>query len=263
ALRTLLAPTAFAGEIPQIDLAVGDEGAARAVVHYLGVDRAALADLLRQLTDDSLDVLIKTGRKNPLYPVRGHGELRIEVDQPPIKLTCAAGGFAQINLQQNRQLVDSVIKTADLRGKERILDLYCGMGNFSLPLARRAAWVCGVENSAPSIDMAKRNAELNLLEHVEFHSRPAEGALSFFSRQDSFDVVLLDPPRAGAHAVMQELLKNPVPRVIYVSCDPQTLARDLKSLLQGGYRLVSSQPFDLFPQTYHVESLTLLEYRAA
>lgn len=262
-LRTLLAPTAFAGEIPQIDLAVGDEGSARAVVHYLGVERGALVDLLRQLTDDSLDVLIKTGRKNSLYPVRGHGELRIEVDQPPIKLAYAADGFAQINLQQNRQLVESVIKTADLRGKERILDLYCGMGNFSLPLARRAAWVCGVENFAPSIDMARRNAELNLLKHVEFHSRPAEGAWSFFSRRDSFDVVLLDPPRAGAYAVMQELLKNPVQQVIYVSCDPQTLARDLKPLLQGGYRLVSSQPFDLFPQTYHVESLTLLEYRAA
>ena len=76
-------------------------------------------------------------------------------------------------------------------------------------------------------------------------------------------MVLLDPPRAGAYAVMQELLKNPVQQVIYVSCDPQTLARDLKPLLQGGYRLVSSQPFDLFPQTYHVESLTLLEYHAA
>jgi 23S rRNA (uracil1939-C5)-methyltransferase len=170
------------------------------------------------------------------------------------------GGFAQINLEQNRRLLDAVISSAELKGNEWVLDLYCGMGNFSLSLARRSQQVWGVEDYPASIEMARRNAELNQIENVAFYAQPAEGALQALSRETCFDLVLLDPPRAGAFAVMDELLAVPVPRVLYVSCDAQTLARDLKVLLNGGYRLISSQPFDMFPQTHHVESLSVLEY---
>lgn len=258
-LRELIAPSRFADKIPQIDLAIGCDGRTRAVVHYLGRDVATLKDrLLALASQHDFDVAIQCGRKDSLELVYGHGDLKIGVDQPELLLSYAAGGFAQINLEQNKQLVKAVIDAADLTGAERVLDLYCGMGNFSLPLARRAAHLVGVEDYAPSIEMAKRNARNNRIDNVEFYARPAEQALSDFGID--FDLLVLDPPRAGAYDVAKQLLKNPIRRVLYVSCDPQTLVRDLQVLLNGGYQLVFSRAFDMFPQTHHVESLTVVEY---
>ncbi|MDA3903844.1 MAG: 23S rRNA (uracil(1939)-C(5))-methyltransferase RlmD [Desulfuromusa sp.] len=258
-LRKLINRTVHAKYIPQIDLAVDDNRKCSAVIHYAGSDLSSLAALLKA---GSLvaDMLIKSGSKSKLFPIQGEGVLQISVDRPPMKLAYAVGSFAQINLEQNRTLVAAVLGLSSLTGRERILDLYCGMGNFSLPLARRAKQVIGVEESAASIKMAGENGRQNQIENVEFYSQSAEGALSRFSQQNSVDLLFLDPPRIGAIATMKELLKTPVNKVIYVSCDPQTLARDLKLLVNGGYELVSSQPFDMFPQTHHCESVTLLQY---
>ena len=260
-LKIVLGPSEFAWEIPQIDLSQGHDGKCRAVIHYLGKQKAELTSLL-QLSDGlaNCDMFLQSGRSATLSSVVGDGLLAIEVGSPPLKLHYAAGGFAQINLAQNRSLVQAVLAAASLTGTERVLDLYCGMGNFSLPLAVNAGLVIGVEEFPSSIAQAKKNAAENDIKNVEFIARAAEGALENFSLGQSFDLVLLDPPRSGAFAVMKELVRQPVPRLLYVSCDPQTLARDLKTLLHGGYRLETSQPFDMFPQTYHCESLTILKY---
>ncbi|MDX2479918.1 MAG: 23S rRNA (uracil(1939)-C(5))-methyltransferase RlmD [Desulfuromusa sp.] len=258
-LRKLLNRTVHARHISQIDLAVDDNGKSSAVIHYAGLDLSSFADFLKA-ENLAADVLIKSGSKNKLVKIQGDGRLQISVDQPPMKLDYAVGSFAQINLEQNRTLVDTVLGLSSLTGRERVLDLYCGMGNFALPLARRARQVIGVEESAVSIKMANDNGHQNQIDNVEFHSQSAEGALGRFSQHNSVDLLLLDPPRIGAIATMKELLKTPVNKVIYVSCDPQTLARDLKLLVSGGYELVSSQPFDMFPQTHHCESVTLLQY---
>ncbi len=259
-LRQLIAASTLSQHVPQLDLAIGDDGHRRAVVHYLGTATEQLVALLSPLAE-KLDValLVQSSKKASLL-VAGDPELEISVDQPPINLNYAAGGFAQINLPQNRQLVEAVLAAARLTGQERVLDLYCGMGNFSLPLARRSSRVCGVEDYAPSIELARRNAARNQLENVEFHVCSAEAALARFGGSSGFDLLVLDPPRAGAYALAKQLAAEPVKRLIYVSCDPQTLARDLQLLVNAGYRLISSQPFDMFPHTFHVESLTLLEY---
>ena len=146
-----------------------------------------------------------------------------------------------------------------LKKQWQVLDLYCGMGNFSLPLARRTSLVCGVEDYAPSIAMARRNAAENHIDNTEFYAMPAEEALLKIKKD--FDLLVLDPPRSGAYGVVEQLLSRPINKIIYVSCDPQTLARDLKPLLGAGYQLLYSQAFDMFPQTFHVESLSVLEYR--
>ena len=259
-LRELIDQSPYAAAITQLDLAMGTEGNVSAVIHYSGDDLIALSQLL--LTKDlSAAVLIKTAPKSKLINLQGDGILELVVDSPPIRLRYATGSFAQINLQQNRRLVAAVVSLADLSGDEQVLDLYCGMGNFSLPLALRAKQVVGVEESSVSIKMAGENSRLNEIENVEFYRRSAEGALTDFLQQRAFDLLLLDPPRSGAIEIMGELLESPVKKVIYVSCDPQTLARDLSLLISGGYELVSSQPFDLFPQTHHCESVTLLRYR--
>ena len=260
-LRKLLGQSVFAAEIPQIDLAHGDDGKRRAVVHYLGRRKPQLIDLLQSFAASaSVDLLLQAGRNESLLPVVGDGELVIDVDDPPLKLAYGGGGFAQINLRQNRHLVHEVLAAAKLTGTERVLDLFCGMGNFSLPLARRAGEVVGVEDFPPSISMARSNAGRNHLDNTEFHARAAEGALKQFSAGKTFDLLLLDPPRSGAFTVMKDVLQQPVKRILYVSCDPQTLARDLKPLLHGGYQLEFSRPFDMFPQTFHCESLTALNF---
>jgi 23S rRNA (uracil1939-C5)-methyltransferase len=258
-IKPLLAASPFAGSIPQIDMGVGDDGQVRVVLHTRG-DGRALAAYCRPLAERAgFSLFLQSERRSAPQHVCGPIDLQISVDQPPLRLGYGPRGFAQINAQQNRALVAAVVRAAQLTGSEAVLDLYCGMGNFSLPLARRAGQVVAVEENAPSIDKGRENAAANGIANLSFVCRPADGFLSEAAVQAYFDLVLLDPPRSGAGSVAIELLQHRPRKIAYVSCDPATLARDLKLLLAGGYRLVSSRPFDMFPQTYHVESLTVLE----
>ena len=221
-----------------------------------------LADYLRPLAEAAgFSLFLQTGRKATLTRVCGEEQLEITVDDPPLRLAYGPGGFAQVNLEQNRALVALLLSARDWQGSESALDLYCGMGNFSLPLARRIGSLVGVEDYPPSIASAQQNARQNGLGNLRFAARPAQGALQDFFPQTPPDLVVLDPPRSGAYEVARELAARPPERVAYVSCDPATLARDLQPLLHGPFRLLWSRPVDLFPQTYHIESLTLLERR--
>ncbi len=259
-VRPWLAEGPCPDRIPQVDMAVGDDGGVRLVVHAIAEDNSPLAAWLTpRAVEAGYALFLQNGRKDSLQMLVGPPDLTIEVDQPPLQLTYGPGGFAQVNLEQNRILVKAVLEAAALEGGERVLDLFCGMGNFSLPLARRAREVIGVEDYAPSIASAVHNAEVNGLANARFFACPAEGALNRLAAEAPFDLVLLDPPRSGAYAVMRELVKVRPQKILYISCDPATLARDLVPLQHGGYQVRSCQPFDLFPQSYHVESLTVLE----
>lgn len=263
-LRQALSGTSYAHRIPQVDMEKGDGPVVRIVVHYLGDDTAGLAALLTTLElPVEVAFFLQSGRKSSLLHVSGPAELQIEVDVPSLFLAYAAGGFAQVNLEQNRRMVAEALRMLNCDAGMRALDLYCGMGNFSLPLSRRVREVVGVEDYHGSVEQGRSNAERNGLENVRFEARPAYGAYSALRGEKSFDLVVLDPPRAGARNVVTELVEQPVSRILYISCDPMTLARDLKDLLLGGYRLVESRPVDMFPQTYHLESLTLLEWGGA
>lgn len=256
-VRELIKGTAFASKVAQLDLAHGDDGKQSLVVHYQGTESAALRQLLlgAQL---KCDILLQRGGKSSLKVIQGDGKLLLRVDDPSLELNYATGSFAQINLEQNRRLVEATLDLIDWCGDETVVDLYCGMGNFSLPLARRAGRVVGVEESKLSITTARENALLNELTNTQFHAASAEGFLSGQGRDLNPEVVLIDPPRSGAYSVMEELLASSVSKLVYVSCDPQTLARDLGVLVDSGWSLISSQPFDMFPQTYHCESVSLL-----
>lgn len=258
-LKPLLSGSEYAAAISQIDMSLGDDGGVRVVVHALK-GSSELAKLCRPLAEKvGFSLFIQSGRRDSLRHVCGVADLNITIDDPPLSLAYGSGGFAQINSEQNRKLVSSVLDAAELRGTETVLDLYCGMGNFSLPLARRAKRVVAVEDYELSIVKGRENAAANGIENISFECRPAEGYLGELGSEQKFALVLLDPPRSGAYPVMEELLEHRPRKVIYVSCDPATLARDLKLLLHGGYRLMQSRPFDLFPQTYHMESVSVLE----
>ncbi len=261
AVRDLLQENPCASRITQIDMEKGEGSLVRLVVHSSARDAAALtacfAPLLQRFP---IALFLQTGSRSKLHHLTGPVGLVISVDEPGIQLTYGAGGFAQINLVQNRRMVDEALRMASPEKNWRVLDLFCGMGNFSLPFARRVSSLIGVEEHAGSIAQAKQNASDNQIKNVSFMARSATGACKSCGADQEFDLVILDPPRSGAKEVVAELLEQRVKRILYVSCDPMTLARDLKILLEGGYRLRESRPLDMFPQTYHIESLTLLEY---
>jgi 23S rRNA (uracil1939-C5)-methyltransferase len=256
-VRALFDGTACAAQVVQLDLALGDDGKQSLVVHYRGGDRSALKQLLLDAQLEC-DILLQRGSKSSLTVIQGDGKMSLRVDDPPLELNYATGSFAQINLDQNRRLVEATMDLIAWSGDETVVDLYCGMGNFSLPLARRVARVVGVEESQLSIATAKENAAANDLGNTQFYATSAEGFLSGQMQGLNPEVVLIDPPRSGAYSVMQELLASSVSKLLYVSCDPQTLARDLSALVDNSWSLVSSQPFDMFPQTFHCESVSLL-----
>jgi 23S rRNA (uracil1939-C5)-methyltransferase len=169
--------------------------------------------------------------------------------------------FFQTNTAQAERLVGAVENYAGLRGIETVFDLYCGVGTFALALARRAARVYGIEIVPAAIEAARENAELNGLANTEFAAGDVRRLLpDTVARAGRPEVLVLDPPRSGAGSrVMRKVAAAGAPRIIYVSCNPTTLAPDLRELVAAGYAVRSAQPLDLFPHTYHVECVVLAE----
>jgi len=173
------------------------------------------------------------------------------------------GGFTQVNPAGNRRLVETVLAFAAPRPTDRVLDLYCGAGNLTLPLARLVGEAVGVESDLPSVTDARRNADRWGLSNCRFIRERAEGAArALASGGERFDLVVLDPPRSGAPGALASVATLAVDRLVYVSCDPATLARDLRRLVDLGFSLGPLQPIDLFPQTHHLEAVARLERRA-
>lgn len=171
--------------------------------------------------------------------------------------------FYQVNHSQTEKLYNKVMEFADLKGNEVVWDLYCGIGTISLFLAQKAAKVCGVEIVPQAVEDAKANALLNNLDNVEFFSGAAEEVVPLQYEKSNgrlkADVVTLDPPRKGCDEKLLQTVADMQPaRIVYVSCDPATLARDLKYLCGKGYMVEKVQPVDMFCQSYHVESVCLL-----
>jgi 23S rRNA (uracil1939-C5)-methyltransferase len=188
--------------------------------------------------------------------VAGDPRVRVELE-PGLDLEVPADVFTQVNAGANQMLIRAVLALGGFRAGERVLDLYCGAGNLSLPLARRGVSVHGVERETIAVDAARANAERLGLGTATFESAAVAAALSR-TGAGSRDAVVLDPPRAGAADAVAPLAALRAPRILYVSCDPATLARDVRALIACGYRLARAQPVDLFPQTYHVETVAEL-----
>ncbi len=161
-----------------------------------------------------------------------------------------AGGFFQVNLPQADKLVDLVLDRLNLQGGETVLDLYAGVGLFTAFLAERASLVTSIESYPPAVTDADEN--LADLDNVDLIEGSVEDVLS--ELEDAYDAVVIDPPRTGVEPVVIDILDALSPRtIVYVSCEPATLARDAKRLAAKGFRLVDVQPVDMFPQTYHIE----------
>lgn len=177
-----------------------------------------------------------------------------------VKFAISAKSFYQVNPDQTKVLYEKALEYARLTGEETVIDAYCGIGTISLFLAQKAKKVFGVEIVPEAIEDARRNAELNDINNVEFAVGPAETVISnWYNEGNSADVLVVDPPRKGCdEALLNTILEMKPKRVVYVSCNPGTLARDLRILEDGGYKTVEIQPVDMFPMTTHVECVSQL-----
>lgn len=180
-----------------------------------------------------------------------------------VRFEISARSFYQINPEQTEVLYGQALKYAQLTGEETVIDAYCGIGTISLFLAQQAKFVMGVEIVPQAIADAKRNAELNGLTNTLFEAGPAEQVIPrWYKEGNKADVLVVDPPRKGCdEQLLHTILKQRPTRVVYVSCNPATLARDLRILEDGGYRTKEVQPVDMFPQTTHVECVAWLELK--
>jgi len=262
-MRTPMLSQLFPG-LREVWMAVG-AGTGQAIVALFARvrERAALRLLfhrLRESVPNIQGVVLLEGdpRHQPRFVDRhGQGTILERVGEHRFRVDATA--FFQVSSLAAEALTSLVTGAAALTGAERVLDLYCGVGTFAIPLARQASAVVGIEAHPAASADAIHNVRENGVGNVRIIHAQVEQFLPDLVKEP-WDLVVLDPPRQGAsRSVLDALGKLGAPRIVYVSCDPSTLARDLGLLAQMGYACVRLQPVDLFPQTFHLEAVALLE----
>jgi 23S rRNA (uracil1939-C5)-methyltransferase len=263
-LGQLVGRLSIHNRLPQIEVAVGDDAAAlslRVLAPPSAEDRALLSDFGRR---HHLHIYLQPKGPATTYPLWPEGATPLSYRLPgyDLELAFMPCHFIQINPAINRQMVEQAVTLLDVQADEQVLDLFCGLGNFTLALARRAHQVVGVEGDAGLVEWAGRNAARNGVANVNFYEADLTqdlGAQPWL--QMPYNKLLLDPPRSGALEILPHIAALQVRRVVYISCHPATLARDAGELVQRfGYRLVSAGVMDMFPHTAHVESIALFEH---
>jgi 23S rRNA (uracil1939-C5)-methyltransferase len=167
--------------------------------------------------------------------------------------------FTQVNSRGNRQLLNELLAAADFDRADRVLELYSGAGNFTHSIAKRAGDIVAVEGYRPAIESGKRSAELNGISNIHWICSPVPAALARLKKQrQRYSKIVLDPPRTGAKGLERDIPALGAEKILYISCNPTTLARDLAALAEQGYSLRTVQPIDLFPHTFHVEAIATL-----
>jgi 23S rRNA (uracil1939-C5)-methyltransferase len=261
-LAQLIAGLRARERIPQIEVAVGDEVSALVFRHLDPLDEADLTALRGFAAATGLHVYLQPGGPESVHLLWPEAsELRYRLPAHGVDIRFLPTDFTQVNLALNRAMVDRALDLLDPRPGERVLDLFCGLGNFTLPIARRGAQVVGVEGEASLVARAQENARRNGIDNAEFIA--SDLAVEFDNAhwlEPGYAKVLLDPPRSGAWTMLPHIARAGARRVVYVSCHPGTLARDAGALVTThGYRLVQVGVMDMFPHTAHVESIALFE----
>ncbi len=260
-LRAVIGELAARRHIPQIEVAAGDSGTALVIRHLKPLSEADRGSLCRYARREGLAIYLQPGDAASVTLLWPSEQPLLSYTLPEdVQIRFQPGDFVQIHAAINRALVAQVLDLLAPGRNDRVLDLYCGIGNFSLPLARRAGQVVGIEGDERLVERARDNARRNQIHNATFLSGDLSGPeVAARVPRGGFDRAVLDPPRTGALAAIERLDLSSVLRLVYVSCHPATLARDAKLLaLRHGLRLEAVGVFDMFPHTSHVESLALL-----
>jgi len=256
-LAELISNLSIYQQIPQIEIACGDDTTIL-VLRNLQNFSASDIELLKKFSDEhQLQIYSQSGGKETVKPIDSNQTtppLVYKLLDHGIKITFAPTDFTQINPIINAQMVNRVLELLDIQKNEKILDLFCGIGNFTLPIATKCGSVIGVEGSKSAIIQAKQNAENNNIENVEFYCADLTKELSGSTwAQQQYDKILLDPPRTGALEICAQIKKFNAKKIVYVSCNPSTLARDAKEIVKHGYELQNVTLVDMYPHTSHME----------
>lgn len=261
ALRNTIGKLSRPDRIPQVELSAADSGCAAVFRHLEPLTPADLEHLRLFAKTNAITAYLQPGNPSTVHALwpRPAPVLSYYLPDFDVNLAVAPTDFIQVNGAVNRQLVTQAVTLLELIPADRALDLFCGLGNFTLALARQAGYVLGVEADAGLIARARANARTNALANVEFQAADLYGDDGLeFLRGGRWTKLLLDPPRAGAMEVIKALPADGPQRIVYVSCNPATLARDSEYLVRVlGYRLEAAGVADMFPQTSHVESIAL------
>ncbi len=266
-LAEFIGGLSISAQLPQVELAVADNAVAL-VFRVLQTPSVQDIELFAGFQRDTgYRVYLQPGGLNSVVTLDDYRDSGAAVSEAlhysvnSLKFEFLPTDFVQVNAAVNADLIDRALHWLDIGPQDKVLDLFCGIGNFSLPIAAKAAHVVGVEGAAELVERAHSNARLNKLSNTEFH-------VADLSKLDGkepwlhqpYDKILLDPARAGALEMMPLVAKIRPQRVVYVSCHPATLARDLDALVhEHGFRLIHAGIADMFPHTAHVESIAVLE----
>ena len=261
-LAILIGGLDAARDIPQVEFAAGDDTVALVFRHLAPLserDREALTAFGKE---HRLAIYLQPGNHSSVHPLWPEApRLAFAIPAENVELDFLPLDFVQVNAGMNQRMLARTLELLDLKPADRVLDLFCGLGNFTLPIARHAAEVVGVEGEHGLVERAAANAARNGLGNAAFRV-----ANLFDDQRDepwaaqAWDKILLDPPRAGADKVLEYLPRKGTNRIVYVSCHPGSLARDAGILVEKhGFRLVSAGVMDMFPHTAHVESIALFE----
>lgn len=263
ALRAWVSGLSIRDQIPQLEVAVADEGPAMIIRHLKPLSEADLVATEQFAHEHGYRIYLQP--KGPesihlFYPKGADPLLHYQLRAHRVVFAFGPTDFTQVNASLNEKMMDQALQLLDLRSQDRVLDLFCGIGNFTLPMARYAAQVVGVEGDSAMTARAAQNAQANELNNVEFYKADLfqDPTAEPFWKQP-YDKILLDPPRAGAEVLCAKLGSLKASRIVYVSCNPATLARDAGLICQNGYRLVQAGVMDMFPHTTHVESIAVFE----
>lgn len=226
-------------------------------------DKEKIADFIVTLIKDIPQIVSIGVRKNKNFQVKNiYGTKGVVDSILDLDFFIGANSFFQVNQIQTEKMYKKIVDYANLKGDEVVVDAYTGIGTIALTLAKNAKKVYGVEMIEDSIKDAQLNAKINNLDNVLFEVGKSEEWL-LNNKGLNIDVLIVDPPRKGLDKVLVDtIIEMKIPKVIYASCDPNTLARDLKFLTESNYKIIEVTPFDMFPQTFHVESVTLLKLKS-
>lgn len=260
-LSEMIATLSIRARLPQIEVAVADADAAL-VFRVLDAPTPDDEDkLVAFARTHGVRIALQTGGLDtvrPLHPVPPPEPLTYALPEFDVRLAFEPTDFVQVNARVNRLMVAQAVELLDVAADHRVLDLYCGIGNFSLPLARHAGFVLGIEGEQAQVERAAANARRNDIANAAFRRgdlAAVDGREDWIGQQ--WDRVLLDPPRSGAPEVVRQMGAMGAPRVVCVSCHPATLARDAAVLAGQGYRLEAAGVIDMFPHTAHAEAMAV------
>ncbi|MGD8630477.1 MAG: 23S rRNA (uracil(1939)-C(5))-methyltransferase RlmD [Gammaproteobacteria bacterium] len=259
-LAGLIASLDARARIPQIEVAVSEAVTALVFRHLDPLGEADILRLRRFAQASGRHVYLQGGGPDSVTPLEpADSMLSYHLPEQQVELRFLPHDFTQVNTAINRQMIAQVLQMLELDKHDRVLDLFCGLGNFTLPLARLAGSVTGVEGESGLVDRARDNALRNGLENAEFHVADlATDQRGSNWAGGNYNKVLLDPPRSGAAGVIDTVGNIAPQRIVYVSCHPGSLARDANRLVHDkGYRLLAAGVMDMFPHTAHVESIAL------